>query len=318
MLAQYCEKKGTKAEAIEFLLIGGRKDEAFILAQSHGEMETYAKFVKEMAPEESLRIAQFFEGKSQWGEAAKFYEKSGNPSKSLKLFLQAGEEFISPAIELVAQYKQESLTHVLLDYLTGETDGVPKNPQYTFKMYMLLGDMKQTSKTALAIANADQEQGNYKSSHQILFETFRDLKKHNLPVPWDVYQKLLILHSYVIVKRLVKIGDHENAARMLNRVCKNISQFPAHDVTILTSMVIEATRANLKAMAFQWSCVLMNPEYRNRIAEQYKKKIEAIARKPVKEELEEKKTACPFCKVDDLIFHLCLKIHFRKWLKRLN
>lgn len=44
--------------------------------------------------------------------------------------------------------------------------------------------------------------------------------------------------------------EHEDAARLLNRVCKNINQFPAHAVNILTSAVIEATRANLKFLGY--------------------------------------------------------------------
>jgi len=60
----------------------------------------------------------------------------------------------------------------------------------------------------------------------------------------------MVLHSYVVVRRLVKLNEHEDAALLLNRVCKNISQFPAHDVTILTTTVIESTRANLKGLAF--------------------------------------------------------------------
>merc|ERR1719213_853443 len=59
----------------------------------------------------------------------------------------------------------------------------------------------------------------------------------------------MILHSYVLVKRLVKIGDHSNAALMLLRVAKNIQQFPAHIVPILTSVVIECQRASKKQEA---------------------------------------------------------------------
>lgn len=32
MLANYCEKKGTKKETIEFLILAGKKEEAFVLA----------------------------------------------------------------------------------------------------------------------------------------------------------------------------------------------------------------------------------------------------------------------------------------------
>merc|ERR1719443_940742 len=95
----------------------------------------------------------------------------------------------------------------------------------------------------------------------------------------------MILHSYVLVKRLVKVSHH-NAALMLLRVAKNIQQFPAHIVPILTSVVIECQRASMKNQAYQFACMLMRPEYRQQISEQYKKKIENIVRKPTNTENE--------------------------------
>ena len=298
MLAAYSEKKGTKAEAIEFLIMADRKDEAFVLAQSHNEMETFAQFVTDLSSEEALRIAQYFEGKGIYGKAASYYEQSGNNPKALKLFLKGGDDHFEEAIDLVARVKQESLTLKLKDFFLGEAeDPNPKDPIWIFKMYMALGKVREASQIAITIANQDQESGNYKSAHSILYQTMKDLKERNMPVPYDLYQKLMILHSYISVKRLVKLNEHEDAARLLDRVCKNISQFPAHDVTILTSTVVQATRANLKATAFNWAKTLMQNEYRNKIAENYKKKIETVARRPVTEELEDKKTACPFCGV---------------------
>merc|ERR1712217_748441 len=99
-------------------------------------------------------------------------------------------------------------------------------------------------------------------------------------LPQELWRRLMILHSYVIVKRLVKGGDHATAAQMLLRVAKNIQQFPAHIVPILTSVVIECQRAKLSTEAYQYACMLMRPEYRPQVAEQYKKKIENIVRKP--------------------------------------
>ena len=85
---------------------------------------------------------------------------------------------------------------------------------------------------------------------------------------------------------LVKLGDHPGAARMLNRVAKNISKFPAHVVPILTSTVIECQRAGMKKTALEYATKLMAPELRPQIAEAYKRKIETIVRKPDKTETE--------------------------------
>ena len=77
--------------------------------------------------------------------------------------------------------------------------------------------------------------GNYKVAHSILFQTHRDLDAHQIKIPQDLRRQLLLLHSYILVKKLVKLGDHTAAARMLVRVAKSISKFPSHVVPILTS-----------------------------------------------------------------------------------
>ena len=59
------------------------------------------------------------------------------------------------------------------------------------------------------------------------------------PYVAELSRQLMLLHSYVLVKVLVKMGNHVGAARLLVRVSKNISKFPAHIVPILTSCVIE-------------------------------------------------------------------------------
>lgn len=66
-------------------------------------------------------------------------------------------------------------------------------------------------------------------------------------------------------------------------------------VPILTSTVIECQRSGLKNSSFNFAATLMRPETRNQIDEKYKKKIEAIVRKPQKTEEEELRTPCPFC-----------------------
>ena len=79
MIANYCELRGSKREAIEFLVLGGKRENAFVIAQSHQEMDEYAKIILQIDErniDEHLRIAQYYEGKSQWGRAAKHYEKA--------------------------------------------------------------------------------------------------------------------------------------------------------------------------------------------------------------------------------------------------
>lgn len=96
-------------------------------------------------------------------------------------------------------------------------------------------------------------------------------------MPRELYNNLMLLHSYILVKYLIPLGDHKTAARMLLRVAKSatvhlqklglcfpvllqhacvnggggvclvsrpasvadITRFPAHVVPILTSTVVE-------------------------------------------------------------------------------
>lgn len=130
----------------------------------------------------------------------------------------------------------------------------------------------------------------------LLLQTHRDLAGENMAIPQELSKQLLLLHSYTLVRKLVKDGNHLNAAHMLLRVAESIQSFPSHAVPILTSTVIECQRAGLKAAAYQYACDLMKPQYRSEIQEAYKKKIEHVVRrtKPSDEVLP-KKTPCPYC-----------------------
>jgi len=59
-----------------------------------------------------------------------------------------------------------------------------------------------------------------------LLDTFKDIRSSSSRIPFDLFNKLMLLHSYQLVKRLVKMGNHSGAARLLVRVCNNISLFP--------------------------------------------------------------------------------------------
>ena len=233
MVASYCRAKGNWAGAIEFLLMAKRGDEAFDLAERHDEMAVYADAIKDNGSgSEYAKIAKYYETKAEWGKAGDFQAMAGKYHHALKLFLKCGEKQLDKAIEVVGKANSQMLTHTLIDYLMGEEDGVPKDPNYIFRLYMALGNYKQASKTAVIIARQEQELGNYKVAHFLLYETIKDLEAQEVKVPSALRSAFLLLHSYILVKKLVKRGDHLNAAHMLMRVADNISKFPAHTVSI--------------------------------------------------------------------------------------
>lgn len=179
MMADYLEQKGTRSEAIEFLVMAGKREEAFVMAQSHDLMEAYAEIllkVDEKIPEEHMRIAQFFEGRSKYGMAARHYEHANQARRALDLFLQSGETWYPDAIKMIGRIKQEALTLYLYDYFMGEIDGIPKDPKYIYDLHMVLGKLKEAANAAIIIASEEQETGNYRAAHSRLFETIRDMR----------------------------------------------------------------------------------------------------------------------------------------------
>eukprot|EP00931_Biecheleriopsis_adriatica_P005604 TRINITY_DN107098_c0_g1_i1.p1 TRINITY_DN107098_c0_g1~~TRINITY_DN107098_c0_g1_i1.p1 ORF type:complete len:1382 (+),score=320.21 TRINITY_DN107098_c0_g1_i1:79-4224(+) len=280
-VAEYCRKNGNICGAVEFLLLAKNDQEAFMLAERQDEMATFEAGLGDSGtPAQHRAIAKYYEQRNLLANAAKHYALCEEYPMALKLYLKAGEKEIDKAIEVVGKARSDALTHTLIDYLMGESDNVPKDANYVYRLHKALGNYMQAAGTALIIAKQEQEMGNYKQAHQLLFRTYQDLKSQKLALPQELWRRLMILHSYVIVKRLVKAGDHQSAAIMLVRVAKNIQQFPAHIVPILTSVVIECQRAKMPGESYQYACTLMKPEHRPQVSDQYKKKIENIVRKP--------------------------------------
>eukprot|EP00392_Amoebophrya_sp_AT5.2_P002827 g2832.t1 len=263
--------------------------------------------VNEVPDEFHKKIAQYYEGRSLLSQAAAHYaECADGLETALRLYLKSGtEEDLLQGIEVVGRARQERLTHAVIDYLMGDNTAInstlapnstqrvaapiaPKDPQYVYKLHKALGNYEQAAKTALVIAKQEQDGGNYRVAHDLMYSTFSDLERQGLPVPLDLYRRLVLLHSYVIVKRIVKTGDHLNAAQMLLRVGNGINH-----------VVIECQRANLKDDAYTFAVMLMRPEHRSQISDQYKRKIETIVRKRQNPDdaagAASQNALCPFC-----------------------
>lgn len=312
VVAKMCRKKGENGAAVEFLILARKTPEAFELAQSTNTMTNFeeallqqVKLKDGIAPpshrDDFALIAKYYDDKMKFDLAGDFYHVAGNFTMALTKFLQAGsEEYIEKAINVVGKARSDSLTHKLIDFLMGETDGEPKDPRYIFKLYMALNNYEKAAKTAVLIAVKEQELGDYRTAHSGLVDTCLVLNEKGVRIPNDLRRTLMLLHSYIIVKHLVKpLDDHDNATRMLLRVARNIQKFPKHIAAILTSCVLECIKADFKASAYEYSCILIqNEAHRNEINEKHRKKIEAIVRKRGKEELvDPPEAACPcvFC-----------------------
>ncbi|XP_046901307.1 WD repeat-containing protein 19 isoform X3 [Hypomesus transpacificus] len=300
MVARFFLRLNDYGSAIQFLVLSHCNDEAFQLAQQHRQMELYADIIGSEATQEDYQsIALYFEAEKTHLQAGRFFQKCGQYSRALKHFLKCPNSddnlAIEMAIETVGQAKEDSLTNQLIDYLMGESDGMPKDAKYLFRLYMALQQYREAARTAIIIAREEQSAGNYRHAHDVLFSMYTELKTQEIKIPAEMNTNLMILHSYILVKVHVKRGDHLKGARMLIRVSNNISKFPSHIVPILTSAVIECHRAGLRNSAFSFAAMLMRPEYRNKIDPKYRKKIEAMVRRPDTSEVDEENTPCPSC-----------------------
>lgn len=143
------------------------------------------------------------------------------------------KEAISMAIDVVASSSDDVLSSMLIEYLLGDTDGLPKDPKYLFRLYMAKKQFKEASRSALIIANEEQVNGNYRNAHDVLYSMCQELKQNGIKIPYEMYVNLMLLHSYILVRLHVRRGDHIKAARMLIRVANNISKFPSRKFNLI-------------------------------------------------------------------------------------
>ena len=92
------------------------------------------------------------------------------------------------------------LTHLLIDYLMGETDDMPKDCKYLFRLYMALKQYTEAARTAIIIAREEQNVGNYRNAHDLLFSMMQELRQQKIKIPSEMANNLMLLHSYIIAK----------------------------------------------------------------------------------------------------------------------
>ena len=298
LVSSFCLERQDYPAAIEFLLCSKKPQEAFEIAQAHRLMDVFVRQLREDGTSaDYMKAAKYFEAQGGFDKAADLYHRCGQYSHALKLYLKCGSSKLDDCIAVVGKADNDALTNQLIDFLVGGEDGMAQDHNYLFKLHIALGNYDKAAQTAVVIAKQEQEMGNYKLAHDQLFDTYKELRSQGKRPSTELDRTLMLLHSYILVKSLVKLGDHLGAARMLIRVARNISRFPSHVVPILTSTVIECQRAKLKKTAYEYAAMLVRPEYRDQIAPSYKRKIELIVRKPDREavEQEEAMVPCLFC-----------------------
>lgn len=105
---------------------------------------------------------------------------------------------------MVGKAADAHLSRQLIDFLMGETDGIPKDAKFLFRLYMALGQYEKAAKTAVIIAKEEQALGNYRNAHDVLFNMYRELVARDIPVPADMRAGLMLLHSYTLARMHIK------------------------------------------------------------------------------------------------------------------
>lgn len=84
--------------AVEFLLMAKQPQQAFEVAQTHGQMAAYVQFMGSNASsDECVRIAGYYEARGNFDAAAQLYSQGGQPQKALLLYMQVRGHATSPA-----------------------------------------------------------------------------------------------------------------------------------------------------------------------------------------------------------------------------
>ncbi|KAF9815163.1 hypothetical protein SFRURICE_006727 [Spodoptera frugiperda] len=293
MVANYFQNSDDPTSAIKFLVMSLCYDEAFQLARKNGKLQLYGEILiqtSQARPEDFKSLALHFEGEKNHLLAGKFFFHAGEYNKAMSHLLRSGgseeeeNEAISIAIDAAAASDDERLSRRLIEFLLGETDGTPREPRHLFRLYMAKRQFAEAAKTAIIIAGAECRAGAYREARDVVRAMCVSLRA-----------------SRLAVRTHVKRGRHDLAARLLLRTAADVTFFPTpqHQVSILTSTVIECSRAGLKHQAFHWARVLMQPEYRSQIDPKYVKKIESVVRHGARDTPAPPVTSpCPQCGAD--------------------
>ncbi len=111
-----------------------------------------------------------------------------------------------------------------------------------------MGQYIEASKTAIIIAQQDQESGNYRSARDVLFTMHQELKAQRTAIPFEMANSLMLLHSYILVKIQIKLNNHVNYFYLRKKMSKFLFLFRI--VQHVCSIVLHIMLANFLLVCF--------------------------------------------------------------------
>ncbi|KAI3389401.1 hypothetical protein SNEBB_003676 [Seison nebaliae] len=299
-VAKYYEERKDYPSALKFLIFSRKNEEAFNLAKKNHRMDDLSELILDHGSRDDyFSIALYFEQQNRNYQSGKFYYYAEEYDKAVDHLLKNDpkhqDEAIEFAIKAVGASQNPHLADVVLQYLEGVIDGTPKPTKYKFLLYSALHRYSEAAEAAVLIGREDMNDGQYKMAHDVLRTMYQTLKQQRIHVPREMVNNLSLLHSYRLAKLHAKKGNHLIAARLLDRVSKNISKFEQHSVQIMTSTVIECSKVGLKDTALKYAAILVRPENKKHIDQRFQRKIETLVRRPEKGDIPMEKSNCPIC-----------------------
>uniref|UniRef100_A0A5S6PZ42 WD repeat-containing protein 19 n=1 Tax=Trichuris muris TaxID=70415 RepID=A0A5S6PZ42_TRIMR len=297
LLANFFIGRNDCPSAVRLLVLVGCFADALELAKETNNVEVFADAIDEGNPEIYLEVADYFRKQEKYNLAGKFYLKAGNYETAFDYLMKdpSDSSSLKLALHCAASSKDERMISTLLDCLTGKSDRAPKSLKHLFQFYVLLERFNDAAKVAVSLAREKQREGQYRLARDLLFNFHQTLKKKHVTIPFELNETLMLLHTYLLVKRLIKRKEHSQAARLLIRISENINDFSAHVVKIFTLTAIECWRSELQQSAYKWATAVVRPDYRSQVEESYRNTILTIVRKRGNKEEPEVETPCPYC-----------------------
>ncbi|KAK9791815.1 hypothetical protein WJX73_007446 [Symbiochloris irregularis] len=292
--------RGDPQGAMEFYLLAKQTQEAFAVAEQHNMVEQYLRAVgSEASPQDLARAVQVLEGRGDFERAGDLYRSMGDLGSATTMYIKGGK--LSRALDLGEASDEPATQQALRKHLTlvnsGAAPGLP--PLDLLRLRLASGCADEAAAAAVTTATGLQQAGDYKGAHAELCASWRCFAQRNVALPPSAMRLLVVLHSYILVRPLVKLGLHENAARMLVRVANELELFQPHAAAVLTSAVVECHRAGMGATAYTHAARLIKqPELKAAINPAYKRKIEGLVRRrEMNADVEEAVAPCLHCGV---------------------
>ena len=206
--------------------------------------------------------------------AGKFFFQSGNYAKAVQSLLQCkqDERAMDLAIKVVEESKNSTIARQVIDFFmanyeskaatassssSGDVEvedtataaaaaaaaGNGKSGRYLFKLYLALEQRSEAIRILRLVAQDDWTTGSYKKARDFLALGMVDLGQRGISLPKSLANSLMLLHSYLCAKILIKMNLQLHATKMLVRTCSSLnSHFQAYKCEILISAILQCQK----------------------------------------------------------------------------